>query len=162
MGLMYFMPENYQSLEACEGFYIGNKAFFGTEVPNEVNLDESISDFIKKLKRFIPNMSAVNDRDNNMGISRLVLLKNPLMQIVMGDDERYTAIFLIIPESCEDIRQAKREFDGTLKILRNYLIRKYPNAVYKRKNTLNLEPVPIETEGANCHVGRKTLLSRNA
>lgn len=153
MGLKYYLPENYENLEACEGFYIDNKAFFNTNEITEAKWNKVVEEFIIKIKRFVPGLIPVNDWDNNMGIRRFVLLKNSSVQIVMGDDERYTAIFLIIPESCENVRQAKRELDGTFKILRNYLVRKYPNAVYKRKNTWNLEPVTIDTEGA------KTLLA---
>ena len=141
MGHRYWMPENHENLAACEGFYIENKIFFGMDIPNTKQWDKSIAELVTKLKRFIPGMDTVNDWKSNSGIHRYILLCNDSAEIILGEDEHYASIFLIILESRDDDTKAKREFKSILESLRNYLMHKYPNEVYRRKNTWNLELV---------------------
>jgi hypothetical protein len=146
MGHKYWLPEDYKNLTAFDGFYIENKVFFDTNEPNQEQWDNSITDFIKKIKRFLPSMRIVNEWETSMGTRRYVLmrLRNETLSLIMGEDEHYAAIFLILPECSEDYMRFKREFEKTLGELRKYLLYKYPNAVYKRKNTWNLELVTAE------------------
>jgi hypothetical protein len=149
MGNKYWTPENAQNLKGCEGFYIENKVFFGMQIPGECQWDESLSELVLKLKRFIPSMRVIDDWENCCGIHRYVLLRNELVEIVFGEDEHYAPIFLIIPESCTDTEKAKREFKNALEPLKHYLLRKYPNQVYRRKNTWNLELVTDDVTRGN-------------
>ncbi|MCL2637522.1 MAG: hypothetical protein FWD48_04045 [Oscillospiraceae bacterium] len=146
MGYKYWMPEDYESLTAFDGFYIENKVFFGASEPTQEQWDNSIADFIKKLKRFLPKMRIVNEWETGLGVRRYVLmrLRDETLSLVMGEDEHYAAIFLILPECCEDYERFKREFDKNLSEIRKFLLYKYPNEVYKRKNTWNLELVTAE------------------
>lgn len=146
MGHMYWMPEDYKSLTACEGFYIENKVFFGASEPSQEQWENSIADFIKKIKRFLPSMRIVNEWETGLGVRRYTLmrLRDETLSLIIGEDEHYAAIFLIIPECSEDYQRYKREFEKILNELRNFLLYKYPNEVYKRKNTWNLELVTKE------------------
>jgi len=142
MGNKYWLPDNHDNLTACDGFYIKNEVFFfGMKAPDEQQWDKSIKELTTKLKRFIPSMDVVNDWKNSMGISRYVLVSNDSLEIILGEDDDYAPIFLIIPENCGNTVKAKREFKSVLDALRNYLVRKYPNQIYRRKNTWNLELV---------------------
>jgi len=130
MGNKYWTPENYKELAACEGFYVVNKVFFGAENPNDSQWEKSITELSVKLKRFLPTAQIVNDWTNCMGIRRYVLLSNRYIDIIMGEDEYYASIFLIIPETCGDSEKekAKREFESALTTLTDYLLRKIPRA----------------------------------
>ena len=79
-----------------------------------------------------------------MGISRYVLMRNDSAEIILGEDDNYTPIFVIIPENCSDTAKAQREFKSILESLRGYLTKKYPEQVYRRKNTWNLESVKLK------------------
>jgi hypothetical protein len=91
-------------------------------------------------------MRIVNEWETGMGIRRYTLmrLRDESLSLIMGEDEHYAAIFLILPECCEDYTRYKREFDKILCELRKFLMYRYPNEVYKRKNTWNLELVTAE------------------
>jgi hypothetical protein len=141
MGHKFWLPEDYKNLTAFDGFYIANKVFFGSSEPTQEQWDNSIADFIKKVKRFLPSMRIINEWETGMGVRRYTLmrLRNETLSLIMGEDEHYAAIFLILPECCEDYIRFKKEFDKILNELRKFLLYKYPNEVYKRKNTWNLE-----------------------
>lgn len=147
MGLRYYLPENYENLQACEGFYIDNKAFFGTDEPDTEQWDSVLAHFTEKIHRFVPTLKQFIKWESCMGISRLILLKGHNVQVVLGDDERYVSIFVIIPENCLLSESAEHEFQNAHFAISNYLARKYPEKVFKRKNTWNLEPLSIKVRG---------------
>jgi len=145
MGHKYYMPENHENLSVCEGFYIGNKVFFGAGEPSEEQWNSSMAELVMKVKRFLPEFRIINEWESGMGIRRYVLMRNDLMEIIMGEDEEYASIFLIIPETCQSEAKAKCEFEKTFKILKSFLMHKYPEQVYRRKNTWNLELLTATT-----------------
>jgi hypothetical protein len=139
MGNMYWTPQNHDKLVACEGFFIENRIFFGMMMPDTEQWDKSIGEFVTKLNRFLPTMRVVNDWENSMGVSRYVLMRNESAEVILGEDDNYAPIYLVIPEHCSDVMTAKRAFRGIQESLVGYLTKKYPNQVFRRKNTWNLE-----------------------
>jgi hypothetical protein len=139
-----WLPDNHEKLADFMGFYIPNKVLFGMATPDDEQWEKSIKELVEKLNRFLPTMRIVNDWRHNTGVSRYVLLQNNMVDLILGEDDNYAPIFLIIPESCGDITKAKREFKTVLESLKGYLVRKYSNEVYGRKNTWNLEAITSE------------------
>lgn len=137
MGLKYYVPKNHEDLAGCEGFYIENLIFYGTN-DFENSWDGAVGSLAKKLKSFLPQMKIVNDWQSEMGICRYVLLESDDVQIITGDDERYFSIFVIIPEKTVMRDFVNREYEQVCNVLRSYLLRTF-SEVSCRKNTWNLE-----------------------
>ena len=136
MGCQNYLPPNCENLAAYDGFYVDYEAVYKTKgYRNDADWDIFISSLCKEFqKKFHTLQKLLKWKSSGFGQSRYVVLENADVQIIVDEEDAYIAVYVIIPETCEQIGLSKRRFAAYVKYLENTLVQLYPNSVRQRDN----------------------------
>ncbi len=140
MGRGYWLPPRAEQLEACDGFYIDSRAVYTKDI------EQSWSDLLERLcKKLLLKEKTLRRycawKSCEAGQSRFVILQNRYVDIVAEDADDYVAVYVLIPEDCENPGLAKRSFSRYLNLLRETLVELYPGSIRKRINSQHTKAV---------------------
>lgn len=142
----YWLPDGYENLAKYDGYYIKKEAIYKTKddlFDWEKFIIEVASELIQKDHTLLP----IADYRHIAGHSRFVLVRNTEVVIIVEEfegpkghkDERYVAVFVIIPEDCAILKDEKRVFNRYVSQLLSVLSNTYPGHVYKRVDSRKLK-----------------------
>lgn len=141
MARGYWLPENYENLPACDGFYVDADAVYANGNVEDV-WETVVDSCIEKLIFKDPTLIRCGSwRENPKGPQRFVLARNDKVDIILEDVERHLAVYALIPEDCEFPGYAKRSFPKYLRILKESLTELYPGHIRHRTNSWNVQKV---------------------
>ena len=67
--------------------------------------------------------------------------QNQEVEVIAEDDDGYVAVFVIIPENCQEPEKIKRIFPRYVTLLRTALCELYPGYIRKRVNSQHIKTV---------------------
>ena len=133
MARGYWQPPNRDRLLACDGFFIHADAVPGKDPEKSWDLFlELVSSNLQKKMNWLKikkEWKAVSGSQ-----SRFVLMYDDHVDFVVEESRGYYAIFVLIPETCDYPKSAKKCFWEYRYNLRQTLTELFPGCVKYRKN----------------------------
>ena len=136
----YWLPPRANHLAAYAGFYIDSDTVY------QGNMDYGWNRLLDGLCQKMTSYEASFQKrcvwtNRQAGRNRFVILKNEEVEIIAEDDDEYVAVFVIIPEDCQNPEEIKRIFPRYVTLLRTALIEMYPGHILKRINSQHVKEV---------------------
>ena len=141
MGRGYWLPPGAENLYAYDGFYVDTAAVY-----SDTDIESGWQRFLDNVcggltKRDVSYKKVCNWMPCDLGQSRFVLLESDYNQVIAEEADGYIAVYVIIPENKRPTAIAKRLLTVSVINLRDTLLKLYPGAISKRKNSQHIEKV---------------------
>lgn len=136
----YWLPPRAKYLAAYAGFYIDSETVYQGNVDN--GWEQMLEGLCQKLTGYDTSFQKQCAWTNGQtGRNRFVILKNEKVEIIGEDNDEYVAVFVIIPEECQKLEDAKCVFPRYVALLRAALSELYPGHILKRINSQHIKVV---------------------
>ena len=133
------IPAGAKDKKNSGGFYVANSAVFTTDNPTR-DWDMFTIFLGDQLSKTLPKLEITKCFENVPGGRRTyVFAKSDRMKVILDDQEKYIAVFLVADDSVEDL-----VFNTALNTLKNILTFGYKGSVFRRINYRRLSEVKDE------------------
>ncbi len=133
------IPAGAKNKRNSGGFYIANSAVFTTDNPTR-DWDMFTVFLGAQLSQAMPKLEITKRFENVPGGRRTyVFAKSDRMKVILDDQEKYIAVFLVADDSMTEL-----VFNTALNTLKNILVFGYKGSVFKRINYRKLSEVEDE------------------
>ncbi len=133
------IPAGAKNKRNSGGFYIANSAVFTTDNPTR-DWDMFTVFLGAQLSQAMPKLEITKRFENLPGGRRTyVFAKSDRMKVILDDQEKYIAVFLVADDSMTEL-----VFNTALNTLKNILVFGYKGSVFKRINYRKLSEVEDE------------------
>lgn len=136
----YWLPPYADELPDYAGFYIDSEAVYPHDMESGWEkllngLCEKLAEYENSLQKQCAWAYCRTGRD------RFILAQNQEVEVIAEDDDGYVAVFVIIPENCQEPEKIKRIFPRYVTLLRTALCELYPGYIRKRVNSQHIKTV---------------------
>ncbi len=133
------IPAGAKDKKNSGGFYVANSAVFTTDNPTR-DWDMFTAFLGAQLSQAMPKLEITKCfEDVTSGRKTYVFAKSDRMKIILDDQEKYIAVFLVADDSMETL-----VFNTALNTLKKILIFGYKGSVFRRINYRRLSEVKYE------------------
>lgn len=133
------LPAGTEDKKNSGGFYVANGAVFTTDNPTR-DWDMFTAFLGGQLSKALPKLEITKCfEDATSGRRTYVFAKSDRMKVILDDQEKYIAVFLVADDSVEAL-----VFNTALNALKNILTFGYKGSVFRRINYRRLSEVKDE------------------